>query len=583
MRLLYLWASALLARTGLVDEAYYKLKYPDVAESQLSVHYHYIRYGIWERRFPNPFFEYFLAIALPRFAKIGATLLISFLVIDRKFYLSKYPDVARSGISAYKHYCLTGRREGRHPNRLIARVSSASSFLQEELNYFSTPNEISDALIEEHRKMIFEAARSGKFLRLRGWAIHRKIRQRARGERLFLRHFPTVDLLEAGTHRHAMTKIESSRSFEFREPEVIGSLRPRPLRTINLPEKWLAEIENASIIGGFQVLTGNHFVIYEPAANPHSGFVAGIWPYISASGTGDRVLAWFRYSATENLSTAILLSGRCSPNYYHWLIEYLGRAYILSKCGGLRKIPLIVDDQMFEQEFESLEALLPDWPIHRLSKSSILKVKKLYIPSIHTNLADNLREPMWKSSAICFQTLAHLRNAVFSKFGLETSPRTGTRKIFLARRSGRNVVNAVEIEEVLISFGYEIVDSGELSFEQQVRLFHGAAALVGAMGAAFSNLIFCQPGTQVLALSSPYSQLFCSQSNMALFSGCLYRILAGQHPLYQRGDEETVSDPCLFLDSFTIDAAELRDALWEIEQTLRGETHARSTHSIAFN
>ncbi|WP_299101690.1 glycosyltransferase family 61 protein, partial [uncultured Variovorax sp.] len=163
-----------------------------------------------------------------------------------------------------------------------------------------------------------------------------------------------------------------------------------------------------------------------------------------------------------------------------------------------------------------------------------------------------------------FRTLAHMQATVFRKFEIDPAQK-GHRKIFLARRSGRNITNTIELEEVLASFGYEIIDTGLLSFEQQVRLFSEASAIVGAMGAAFTNLIFCRPGTQVLALSSPYTQLFCSQSNMALFAGCEYRILTGEHPLFNPGDEHTVSDPSLFLDSYAIDATKLAIALADIE------------------
>ncbi|MNY71697.1 hypothetical protein D3C86_2100980 [compost metagenome] len=52
---------------------------------------------------------------------------------------------------------------------------------------------------------------------------------------------------------------------------------------------------------------------------------------------------------------------------------------------------------------------------------------------------------------------------------------------------------------------------------------------------------------------------------MALFSGCRYRILAGFHPLFQPGDELTVSDPSLFQDSYSIDPNELALELKNME------------------
>ncbi|MCY1555512.1 hypothetical protein D9M68_921820 [compost metagenome] len=52
---------------------------------------------------------------------------------------------------------------------------------------------------------------------------------------------------------------------------------------------------------------------------------------------------------------------------------------------------------------------------------------------------------------------------------------------------------------------------------------------------------------------------------MALFAGCNYQILVGEHPLFQPGDEHTVSDPSLFLDSYAIDPQQLTAALTHLE------------------
>ena len=49
--------------------------------------------------------------------------------------------------------------------------------------------------------------------------------------------------------------------------------------------------------------------------------------------------------------------------------------------------------------------------------------------------------------------------------------------------------------------GFELVATELLSFKEQVRLFSEADIIVGPSGAAFANIIFCQPGTKVIPLS----------------------------------------------------------------------------------
>lgn len=550
----------ILARTGIVDDNYYKQKYEDVATSGLNSTYHYFRYGIMEGRHPNWPMERF---AKWRYARTTQFLIRFFL--DESFYLKTYHDVREEGLKAADHYATKGRKEKRYLNLFFSRVADFSAFVKLELNPLSKVEGTREAAIADYKYAIFESARQGIFPKLKALAISRQINAPDSGEKILLSRLKTMPYSELPKFGHEVEDIEPAYAMGFNEPEVIDSSVDRPVRVAEVPEKWLATITDASVIGGFQVVANNRLVIYEPAADPHHGFVAGIWPYVVSIDQKSEILLWFRYKKEISLPSAILLSGRCSPNYYHWLVEYLGKSYILSERDDLKKTPLIVDDKMFPQEFESLQAMLPDWPVYRLEPSTLLKVKKLHVASACTNLTDNLRGPMWKFSAICFKTLGHMRSTVFQRFGIEEGG-AGSRKIFLARRTGRNIINTPEVEEVLASYGYEIVDTGQLSFEQQVRLFAEARTIVGAMGAAFTNLIFCQPGTQVLALSSPYTQLFCSQSNMALFAGCSYQILVGEHALFQPGDEHTVSDPSLFLDSYAIDSKKLAAALEHIER-----------------
>jgi hypothetical protein len=56
--------------------------------------FHFLNYGAWEGRSPNP-------------------------VFDCSFYLKQYPDVAASRINPLLHYLRVGAKEGRDPNPLF--------------------------------------------------------------------------------------------------------------------------------------------------------------------------------------------------------------------------------------------------------------------------------------------------------------------------------------------------------------------------------------------------------------------------------------------------------------------------------
>ncbi len=39
-----------------------------------------------------------------------------------------------------------------------------------------------------------------------------------------------------------------------------------------------------------------------------------------------------------------------------------------------------------------------------------------------------------------------------------------------------------------------------LSFKKQIKLFNSSSLIIGAHGAAFTNIIFCKPGTKILEI-----------------------------------------------------------------------------------
>ena len=80
-----------VAGSGLFDRKWYKRAYPDVAASKHEPIVHYLLFGAFEGRKPNPLF-------------------------DSAYYLSQNPDVRSSGINPLLHYIQWGEREMRRPS-----------------------------------------------------------------------------------------------------------------------------------------------------------------------------------------------------------------------------------------------------------------------------------------------------------------------------------------------------------------------------------------------------------------------------------------------------------------------------------
>ncbi|MGU3665042.1 glycosyltransferase family 61 protein [Methylobacterium sp. A49B] len=513
-----------------VDEAFYLREYPDVRASGMTGSAHYVAYGRSEGRHPNIV------------AKILSPSSWPALLVYPDYYNRIYPDVARSPLSAREHYIRWGRQQGRHPN-----------IWAEEFAHLKA------TVAAKRPDALFRAARRGRYRltkMLANWLNRAATR---RGASLVCGIFGMDRLPEAGG-KYALNLIEPPKPFVFYEPREYKQTDSRRERRLYTPALWVAEVRHALILGAFQVISDGKLVVYEPAADPRYAFAAGASRHIAAvANNRDQVVVHFPYKEEKKFDAAILLSGRCSPNYFHWLIEYLSKMYLLSQDQRLTGLPVIVDADMFPSEFDSLSLFLGDRPIIMRSQSDLLRIDSLFIPSQPTFHPDDVSIPFWEGAALCYPTLEYLRSTILSK--INTKPPLYSDKVYLVRRTGRNIVNGAEVERAITRHGFTAIDPSSLSFSQQVNLFQNAKVLVGAMGAAFSNLIFCQAGTRILALSSPFTRKFCMQANLASFAKCEYTIIVGTHPAY--GDAEETQRPTLglYLDSFSIDVDFLSEGL----------------------
>jgi capsular polysaccharide biosynthesis protein len=544
-------------RIGEVDEVFYFAEYPDVARSGSTAASHYGIYGKGEGRHPNRASKWLSASAWQA------------LFVGPKYYLARSPEIAAAGFDPRVHYELWGRANGHPANRYS---EYATDFLKRATRRFRTCRAAlapsAHPVLPPNQRDLFDFARSGRLYRARIEAfVQRRLASRLPVGGLIAGVFKIARLPDdKGPWRIA--PLANEKSYTFCEPPVHGKSGPPVVRTVPVSRQWIATIDDAAVIGGFQVVSDGNLIVYEPAGDPALGFVAGAWPYTTA--VNDRSAAvWFEFSSEDRLPEGILLSGRCSPNYFHWLIEYLARAYLLSQRPDLKHVPIIVDAEMFPQEFESLQTVLPDWPVHRMRRSSVLKVDRLYVPSQHTFHPDSPGIPFWRGSAICTDTLSFLRTTVLARLGIANLG-PPHRRLYLARRRGRNIVNHADVERVVEEFGFEVVDPSALTFAEQVRLFCEAKYIAGAMGAAFSNLIFASPGGTVIGLCSPFATGYSMQANLAAFAGCSYVTLPGEHPRYE-GETEGPVDLNLLLESFEVDPARLRQCLLDVLEKNPGE------------
>ncbi len=209
----------------------------------------------------------------------------------------------------------------------------------------------------------------------------------------------------------------------------------------------------------------------------------------------------------------VLKVGRCHVlhsyharlNYWHWMVDLLPRFQMLHQAGFDSNDPesrILIPGPSLPFQKETLAAL--GIPAERLIHSSNdlhIEAEELVVPA-HTNLSFNTDTQTYRPEDLDF-----VRRLVDPDWETRHggAPVSGQgRRIFLSRASGRrHLRNEPAVVAALKPLGFELVRAENLSLKQQAELFYSASVIAGMHGGAFTNLIFCRPGTQVIEIHSP--------------------------------------------------------------------------------
>jgi capsular polysaccharide biosynthesis protein len=256
---------------------------------------------------------------------------------------------------------------------------------------------------------------------------------------------------------------------------------------------------NLEIVGEFS----RRFEIWEKAMVwPRSGVVAhpngqvvteSIWINENLLYCGDFHSRWSLLPRTKK-GVYFNLNLFWGSNYYHWHCDVLTRL-----VWALPQFPL--ETQVI------LPPALTSWQKRSLE---LVGLKSSRCVTYKGRRPWELEKLVWASPLTMTgdhepQSLQKLRKTVFDHLGHEMPQVPGTRKLYLTRRNthGRRVTNEEEVLPLLLEKGFEAVDCGQLSYDEQVRMFSEAGVVVAPHGAALTNLLWSPPDTQVFEIFEP--------------------------------------------------------------------------------
>jgi predicted negative regulator of RcsB-dependent stress response len=183
-------------------------------------------------------------------------------------------------------------------------------------------------------------------------------------------------------------------------------------------------------------------------------------------------------------------------NFGHWLLNYFSRMILVRERKDLTSIPVVVADDLSGTRLECLTRLgYGEDQIVRVPAGQIAWFENLWVPSLPYFVSPKADALVWTPEVIHF-----LRSALgaSSKRRDDKPPR----RLFITRRhtKWRRLNNEDEVFAAVQPLGFERIDPGELSLDEQINLASEAEIIMGPMGAGMNLHYFAPKETKVIEM-----------------------------------------------------------------------------------
>lgn len=286
------------------------------------------------------------------------------------------------------------------------------------------------------------------------------------------------------------------------------SVVDKEMKERDLPDVYLNCYENVIIQGNSdvvvdlerKVVVNNYCYGIDPAIEFIDGLLYRTQNNIALLRSNFREIS-------RTLDSGIMLSGKFSNNYYHFIYETLIRSVYMKKSTISSNIPLLVDDT--SMKIPSMRTMLE--LVSRQQNREIITIsaqKNYHVKKLYTIDNVNILAPHYKDNHEHTDTIGYwydsfaikdLRNDLLTIKSNQVLPK----RVLLSRHNThRRNYNETELVEELKFKGFVPIAPEEFSLEDQIALFNSANWIIGGTGAAFANLLFVAPKCNVICISS---------------------------------------------------------------------------------
>ena len=290
----------------------------------------------------------------------------------------------------------------------------------------------------------------------------------------------------------------------------------QPALQTEVPDLQFLELNDVGVVGATMAVVREGKVLHPELLHTkeiHDDKAPDICRFADA---GRKILTfntYTRFGGRPRVKAGVHLLKEHSSNFYHWLFECLPRLMYfsenLNQAGQHEEFTVLIEDNILAQGLEAMRRVINfPFQIETVRRGELVLCDKLFYVSPFWFSLDNSKHRVdpYRDYAVDKLAVEKIRDA-FRPLMKSAPP---TRKLYLPRAASqaRRIINAQAVEDLMRENGFEIIYPHHFSFAGQVELFSSAKIVIGASGAAFSNMVFMQPGTKAVIFSPKQLDVF---------------------------------------------------------------------------
>ena len=279
------------------------------------------------------------------------------------------------------------------------------------------------------------------------------------------------------------------------------------------PSVFITEISNALISGGTNLIIADDVVICHDLFDLiHDTTSEELHGRVSFDAKGGKIRWLVHDDMPESLSCGAVFIDATAENYAHWMAEVLTRIAMFCAEPEYADVPLIVNAGLHTNIMTSLVLIAgAQREIICLPIGRAIAVERLFLTSVCGYVPFGRRsvrkETKYSHGIFSPIALAEMRSKLLAS-AVSSNVQKWPKKIYIKRNSSlRSIINSQEVEDLLVAFGYTIVEPEKLSFQDQIKIFSNESEIISPTGAALVNAIFSSPGSVVTVLMGKHKDM----------------------------------------------------------------------------